>query len=81
MTNYVVLGENAGPAKLQAIKKHGLRTLNEDEFLKLIAERKPPMDQKTRAKLEKEDKKIREAVMEMETAEKKAGKLASRGAQ
>ena len=31
-TNFVVLGEKAGPAKLAAIKKHGLKTLNEDEF-------------------------------------------------
>ncbi|KAH9978130.1 replication factor RFC1 C terminal domain-containing protein [Lactifluus volemus] len=36
-TDYVILGDNAGPSKLAAIKKHNLKTLSEDEFLDLIA--------------------------------------------
>ena len=39
-TDFVVVGEGAGPSKLAAIKKHGIRTLTEDEFLNLIATRK-----------------------------------------
>lgn len=38
-TSYVVVGEDAGPSKLNAIKKHNLPTLNEDGFLYLIATR------------------------------------------
>jgi len=73
-TNFVVLGDNAGPAKLAAIKKHNLKTLAEDEFLNLIATRKSPgkgeLDQKTRMKLEKEQEEIRKAAKEMEKREK-----------
>ena len=38
-TSYVVLGSDAGPKKLEAIKKHKLPTLDEDGFLALIADR------------------------------------------
>lgn len=38
-TSYVVLGEGAGPSKLKAIEKNGLKTLDEDGFLALIADR------------------------------------------
>ncbi|KXN91146.1 Replication factor C subunit 1 [Leucoagaricus sp. SymC.cos] len=73
-TNYVVLGDNAGPAKLAAIKKHGLKTLNEDEFLDLIATRKGAdeggLDEKTKKKLAKEQEDIRKAAKEMEKREK-----------
>ncbi len=73
-TNFVVLGDNAGPAKLAAIKKHGLKTLTEEEFLNLIATRKGPskgeLDQKTRMKLEKEQEEIRKSAKEMEKREK-----------
>jgi replication factor C subunit 1 len=66
-----VLGDNAGPAKLAAIKKHGLKTLDEDEFLNLIATRKPgKLDEKTRKKIEKEEEAIRQAAKEMEKREK-----------
>lgn len=73
-TNFVVLGDNAGPAKLAAIKKLGLETLNEDEFLNLIATRKGTdeggLDEKTKKKLEKEREEIRKAAREMEKREK-----------
>jgi replication factor C subunit 1 len=36
-TDYVVCGDNAGPSKLAAIMKHGIKTLNGVEFLNLIA--------------------------------------------
>jgi len=73
-TNFVVLGDNAGPAKLAAIKKHGLKTLTEEGFLNLIATRKGPskgeLDQKTRMKMEKEQEEIRKSAKEMEKREK-----------
>ncbi|KAI9613718.1 hypothetical protein KEM48_003717 [Puccinia striiformis f. sp. tritici PST-130] len=35
-TSYVVLGSDAGPKKLEMIKKHKIKTITEDEFLALI---------------------------------------------
>ena len=74
-TDYVVLGSDAGPSKLAAIKKHHLQTLDEDGFLHLIATRIPDTsDPKTKKKIEKEQAAIKEAAQEMEKREKKAGK-------
>ena len=75
-TDYVVLGDNAGPSKIAAIKKHGIKTLNEDEFLNLIATRKGlgsgEIDEKTKKKMEKEKEEIKKAAKEMEKRERKA---------
>ncbi|KAK7061194.1 replication factor C subunit 1 [Favolaschia claudopus] len=75
-TDYVVLGDNAGPSKLAAIKKHGLKTLNEDQFLNLIATRKGSgkLDEKTRKKMEKDREAIETAAKDMEKREKQAAK-------
>lgn len=74
-TDFVVLGDNAGPSKLAAIKKHGIKTLNEDEFLDLIATRKGlgngKVDEKTKKKLEKEHDDIKKAAKKMEKREQK----------
>lgn len=74
-TDFVVLGDNAGPSKLAAIKKHHLQTLNEDEFLNLIATRKGlgngKADDKTKKKMEKEHAAIRQAAKELENREEK----------
>lgn len=35
-TDYLIAGENMGPAKLEKAKKHGVTILNEDQFLSLI---------------------------------------------
>ncbi|KII83418.1 hypothetical protein PLICRDRAFT_148179 [Plicaturopsis crispa FD-325 SS-3] len=79
-TDYVVLGEAAGPSKLAAIKKHNLRTLSEDEFLNLIATRKAPagsqLDEKTRKKMEKDQEAIKQAAKDLEKREKKDAKSA-----
>jgi hypothetical protein len=78
VTSYVVLGSDAGPSKLKAIEKHKLRTLNEDEFLNLIATRRGPggangagLDAKTKKKLEKAQEAIRQAANELELREKR----------
>lgn len=75
-TDYVVLGDNAGPSKLAAIAKHKLTTLNEDQFLELIATRKGQgkLDEKTKKKMEKEQQEIKKAAVEMETREKSTAK-------
>ncbi|KAI5120719.1 hypothetical protein M0805_006426 [Coniferiporia weirii] len=74
-TDFVVLGDNAGPSKLAALKKHGIKTLNEDEFLELIATRKgSDTDKKTKEKMAKEEQKIRQAAEEMEREERKVEK-------
>ncbi|KAJ7075381.1 replication factor RFC1 C terminal domain-containing protein [Mycena belliarum] len=75
-TDYVVLGDNPGAAKLAGIRKHGTKTLDEDAFLKLIATRKGSgkVDEKTAKKMEKEREAIETAAKEMETRERKAAK-------
>ncbi|MBW0475959.1 hypothetical protein O181_015674 [Austropuccinia psidii MF-1] len=58
-TSYVVLGADAGPKKLELIKKHNIKSISEDEFLSLIATRSPgEVDAKTLKKQEEEVKKI-----------------------
>ena len=83
-TDYVVLGNEAGPSKLAAIKKHGIKTLDEDEFLKLIGSRKGlgngKVDEKTKKKMEKEQEEIKKAAKEMEKREKKDAVEAKDGA-
>lgn len=80
-TSFVVLGDNAGPSKLNAIKKHQLKTLSEDEFLNLIATRQGPggpgggeLDEKTKKKMAKEQEAIKQAAKELERREKQASK-------
>ncbi len=78
-TDYVVLGDNAGPSKLAAIKKHGIRTLDEDAFLNLIATRTGTgeIDEKAKKKMEKEQKDIKIAAKEMEKREKQEAKASA----
>ena len=78
-TSYVVLGSNAGPSKLAVIKKHGLTTLSEDEFLEMIATRVVGgkggvgYDEKTRKRMAKEEEGIRKGAQELERREKEEG--------
>lgn len=63
-TSFVILGENAGPSKLEKIKSYRLKTLDEDGFLNLIAEKsKGPLklDEATQKKMAEEQKKIESA--------------------
>lgn len=77
-TSYVVVGENAGPKKLQIIKDKGIKMVDEDGFLNLIATRKGVLDAATIAKMEKEQEKIRKDAKEMEMREKAAAKEAQK---
>ncbi|KAL7418824.1 DNA replication factor C complex subunit Rfc1 [Cryptotrichosporon argae] len=75
-TSYVVVGINAGQSKLEKIKALGLATINEDEFLELIRGRKGgEVDEKTKAAIEKEEKKVLEQANEMERREKEEERL------
>lgn len=65
---------------MEAIKKHKLKTLDEDAFLNLIATRKvkdSDLDEKTKKKMEKEQQEMKKAVKEMEQREKNEAKKAS----
>ncbi|KAG5351780.1 hypothetical protein C0989_004989 [Termitomyces sp. Mn162] len=79
-TDFVVLGDNAGPSKIAAIKKHGIRTVSEDEFLALIGSRKGgKVDEKTKKKMEKEEAAIKAAARELEKREEEEEKRAYSG--
>lgn len=76
-TSFVILGNSAGESKRKAIEKHNLRTLDEDEFMNLIATRRGPsaggkVDDKTRKKMEKEEEEIKQGAKELAKREKAA---------
>lgn len=79
-TDYVVLGADAGPKKLEVIKKYKLKSLSEDEFLKLIATREvggkngEGYDEKTKKKMQKDEEAVRKGAKELEQREKEAAK-------
>ena len=67
-TSYVVLGLDAGPKKLEMIKKNKIKTLTEDDFLNLIATRgSEDLDDKYLKKQKDEEKKIKETAKAMTT--------------
>ena len=76
-TSYVVLGNDAGPKKLETIAKLKLKTINEDGLFELL-KRLPPNGGDSKAaekhyeKKEKEEKAIRDAAAEMERADREA---------
>ncbi|KXT03937.1 hypothetical protein AC578_9238 [Pseudocercospora eumusae] len=76
-TSYVVLGDDAGPKKLDTIKKFGLKTINEEGLFALI--RKLPANggdgaaaEKYAEKMAKEEAHIREQAAEIDRQEKEA---------
>ena len=78
-TSFVIVGDDAGPKKLETIKKLGVKTLDEDGFLNLIGTRKGPgngkgLDEKAKKKKEKDEKEIRKAAEEIEKREKEEKK-------
>ena len=65
-TNYVVLGRDAGPSKLEKIKKLNLKTLDEDGLLNLIRTRGAgEVDAKVLEKRAEEAKAIKKASKEL----------------
>lgn len=84
-TSYVVLGDDAGPKKLEVIAKNNIKTINEEGLFKLIKTMPPNGgDSKAAAKYAetkaKEDAKIREMAAEMEEQERATTAAAARAA-
>lgn len=74
-TSYVVLGADAGPKKLQTIKQHNLKTINEEGLFELI--RRLPANggdgkaaEKYEAKRKAEEDKVKAMAAEIEKEEK-----------
>ena len=80
-TSFVVLGNDAGPKKLDTIKKYDLKTINEDGLFALI--RTLPANggdgreaEKLAVKKKQEEQKIQDLAAEMDAEERKATKTA-----
>jgi len=74
-TDFVVLGDDAGPSKLRKIKEHGIRTIDEQGLFYLI--KTLPGEggsgkaaEKAKQKQEEAERKVREQAAEMERLEK-----------
>ncbi|KAI9792417.1 MAG: hypothetical protein M1816_002301 [Peltula sp. TS41687] len=77
-TNYVVLGAEAGPKKIEMIRKNKIPTINEDGLFELIRKLPPNGgDSKAAAaheeKKQKEEQKVKEMAAQMEREEKRLG--------
>lgn len=77
-TSYVVLGNDAGPKKLETIAKHNIKTINEDGLFELI--RRLPANggdskaaEKFAEKKQQEAKKVKDMAAEMEKEERRTG--------
>lgn len=77
-TNYVVLGNDAGPKKLETIAKHNIKTINEDGLFELI--RRLPANggdskaaEKFAEKKQQEAQKVKKMAAEMDKEERKNG--------
>ena len=84
-TSYVVLGQDAGPKKLETIHGLGLKTINEDGLFQLISKLPPGGgDSKAAddwaAKQEKAEAKIKKDAEEMERLEKEKEREAAKEA-
>ncbi|OIW27341.1 DNA replication factor C, large subunit [Coniochaeta ligniaria NRRL 30616] len=74
-TDFVVLGDDAGPSKLRKIREHGIKTIDEQGLFYLI--KSLPGEggsglaaEKAKQKQEEAEKKVREQAAEMERQEK-----------
>ncbi|KAL1954057.1 hypothetical protein VTO42DRAFT_1791 [Malbranchea cinnamomea] len=81
-TSYVVLGSDAGPKKLETIRKYKLKTINEDGLFELI--RRLPANggdgraaSQWEAKKRAEEEKIKEMAAEIDREEKKIAAVAA----
>ena len=84
-TNYVVLGQDAGPKKLETIQTLGIKVINEDGLFELIR-KLPPGGGDSKAaeayaeKRAKEEEKIKKEAEEMERREKEKEREAAKEA-
>lgn len=72
----MVVGEGAGPGKMKKATSLGVKTLDEDGFLKLIATREGKLDAKAQEKQKAEEEKIKQAARDLERREREAEKEA-----
>lgn len=77
-TSYVVLGNDAGPKKLEVIRKNNIKTINEDGLFELI--RKLPANggdgkaaEKNEEKKRQELQKVKDMAAQMEKEERRSG--------
>ena len=84
-TSFVILGSDAGPKKLDTIKKYSLKTIDEDGLFTLI--RNLPANggdgkaaEKLAAKTRQEEQKIQDLAAEMDAEERKLTKVTGIGA-
>ena len=84
-TSYVVLGDDAGPKKLETIKREGLKVINEDGLFELI--RRLPADGGSSVAAEKNAKKradeeaaVQKAAEEIDRVEREAAKAREKAA-
>jgi replication factor C subunit 1 len=73
-TSFVIVGDEPGASKLEKVKKLGLKTLDEDGFLELIAKSKPQVDKKAPAPAPTPSTASRPDVTMPPVSEKMAGK-------
>ncbi|GAA5897705.1 replication factor C subunit 1 [Sporobolomyces salmoneus] len=65
-TSYVVLGKDAGPKKIEMIKKHSIKTVDEDGFLRMIGTNKSKADDpKVLEAKKKEEEKVKKMAKDM----------------
>ncbi|QRW02006.1 replication factor C subunit 1 [Ceratobasidium sp. AG-Ba] len=75
-TSYMVVGEGAGPGKMKKANSLGVKTLDEDGFLNLIATREGKLDAKAQEKQKAEEEKIKADARALEKREREAEKAA-----
>jgi replication factor C subunit 1 len=75
-TSYVIVGEGAGPGKMKKVASLGVKTLDEDGFLKLIGTREGKLDAKAQEKQKAEEEKIKADARALEKREREAEKAA-----
>ncbi|KAG8693390.1 hypothetical protein FRC09_010544 [Ceratobasidium sp. 395] len=72
----MVIGEGAGPGKMKKANSLGVKTLDEDGFLKLIGTREGKLDAKAQEKQKAEEEKIKADARALEKREREAEKAA-----
>ncbi|KAG8742351.1 hypothetical protein FRC10_001632 [Ceratobasidium sp. 414] len=75
-TSYMVVGEGAGPGKMKKANSLGVKTIDEDGFLNLIATREGKLDAKAQEKQKAEEEKIKADARALEKREREAEKAA-----
>ncbi|KAG8738955.1 hypothetical protein FRC12_016486, partial [Ceratobasidium sp. 428] len=75
-TSYMVIGEGAGPGKMKKANSLGVKTLDEDGFLKLIGTREGKLDAKAQERQKAEEEKIKADARALEKREREAEKAA-----